>query len=356
MKKFLSLIFLSIFCLNAINAEVTWKLEGNTLTISGTGDMETCYTSTWAPWGHLYNSIKNVIISDGVTNIGSAAFLGCLNLKNVIIPNSVKTIGSSAFNGCTNLTSITIPYGVINIEGGAFHDCKNLSSISIPNSVTSIDISAFYDCCSLTSIYIPNSVKYIGENAFHNCYSLSSINVEEGNMFYDSREDCNAIIRKEDNALILGCKNTFIPNNIICIASNAFDGCKYLTSIIIPDGVMFIDGGAFNGCRSLSSVTIPNSVIYIGNTFENCNILEDNFVNYSNCECVFNTIDIEQGDGLLIKDNKVIGCRARAISVTIPDNVTSIENYAFEGCNQLVSVKVPNSVTNIGSHAFQDCI
>ena len=95
MKKIFLLIILSILCIAPIHAEITWSFVGNTLTISGTGDMDD------APWSHLQYAIKKVVINNGVTSIGSHAFSGCQNLENITIPNSVTSIGSSAFYGCT---------------------------------------------------------------------------------------------------------------------------------------------------------------------------------------------------------------------------------------------------------------
>ena len=71
MKKFFTLILLSIIAFNAIHAEVTWKLsnDGTTLTISGT-DMPDNYH----PWDNVRHLIKKVVIENGVTNIGSGAF------------------------------------------------------------------------------------------------------------------------------------------------------------------------------------------------------------------------------------------------------------------------------------------
>ena len=98
MKKILTLIFLSVFCLNAINAEVTWKLENGTLTISGTGNMEN-YSYRTAPWSNQRYVIHHVIIEQGITSIGDYSFQDCVDLFSVIIPNSVITIGNGAFYG-----------------------------------------------------------------------------------------------------------------------------------------------------------------------------------------------------------------------------------------------------------------
>ena len=125
-------------------------------------------------------------------------------------------------------------------------------------SVTSIGDNAFYKSKSLISIIIPNSVTSIGKRAFGICTSLTSLKVESGNPVYDSRNNCNAIIRTADNTLIAGCENTIIPNNVTSIGNYAFYG-THLTSISIPNSVTSIGDYAFDSSR-LTSITIPNSV------------------------------------------------------------------------------------------------
>ena len=114
---------MSIFCLNVVNAEITWSLsEDGTLTISGTGDMEN-YSMTNMPWYSQRSNIKSVVINNSVTSIGDLAFYGCKNLTSIIISNSVKSIGERAFSTCTSLTSITIPNSVKSIGYSAFYYC-----------------------------------------------------------------------------------------------------------------------------------------------------------------------------------------------------------------------------------------
>ena len=309
MKKIFTLIFLSVLCLNAINAEVTWNLsEDGTLTISGTGDMEDYYYNS-RPWP--------------------------INIKNVIINNGVTSIGQCAFYNCRFLTSITIPNSVTSIGGNAFYECNKLSSITIPNSVTTIGNNAFYKCYHLSSITIPNSVISIGDQAF-NYTGLTSIFVESGNMYYDSRNNCNAIIRKSDNTLISGCMNTVIPNGVTSISDYAFAFCD-VTSITIPNSVTNIGSNAFHECQMLTSITIPNSVTNIGSlAFYNC--------------CRLTSITIPNSI-TSIADYAFAYC-SRLTSVTIPNSVTIIGVNAFQGCRRLSSVTIPNSVIEIGHSAF----
>ena len=285
-----------------------------------------------------------------VTSIGESAFLFCNDLTFVTIPNSIMSIGSSAFNCCINLTSINIPNGVMSIKYSTFHSCWGLTSIIIPNSVTSISNYAFSDCHNLTSITIPNSVISIGDGAFDSCIGLTSIVVESGNINYDSRDNCNAIIETATNTLIQGCKTTVIPNSVTSIGDDAFYGCEDLTSITIPNSVMSIGSGAFNICRNLISIVVES-----GNTIydsrDNCNAI---------IETATNTLI--RGCNTTVIPNSVVSIRDGAFdycndltTVTIPDGVTSIGNRAFLCCTSLTSITIPNSITSIGRATFYYC-
>ena len=153
----------------------TWTLDDNgTLTISGNGAMG--YYSSVGPWG---NSIKSLIIENGVTSIGKMAFENCTILTSVTIGNSVTSIEYGAFAMCTGLTSVTVPDSVTSIGFAAFTDCTGLTSVTIGNSVTSIGSNAFNGCTGLTSVTIPDSVTSIEESAFLCCTNLTSVTIPD---------------------------------------------------------------------------------------------------------------------------------------------------------------------------------
>lgn len=217
-----------------------------------------------------------------------------------------KTFSSSIF-GVTMLSHtfedgkgvITFDGDVISIGNSAFSKCSGLTSITIPDSVTSIGVSAFEKCSKLTSVTIPDNVTSIGFNAF-NGSGLTSIVVSSGNTVYDSRNNCNAIIKTSTNELILGCKNTIIPDGVTSIGRFAFQFCTGLDSITIPDSVTSIGQCAFQNCTGLTSINIPDSVTSIG-------------------------------------ESAFYGCSGLT-SINIPDSVTSIDGYAFAYCSRLTSI------------------
>ena len=207
--------------------------------------------------------IKDKIYGVPVSRIADRAFHGCENLTTVKISESVTEIGEEAFVW-SGLTSIIIPYNVTSIRGGAFWGCSSLKSVSISSSEIYLG-SDLFSFCDLTSLNIASSVRSIRmeESLGGTGWSLSSITVDAENPYYDSRDNCNAIIETSSNKLILGCQNTVIPNGVTSIGHGSFRGCRGIATIDIPNSVTTIDALAFD-CSSLTSITIPNSVISIG--------------------------------------------------------------------------------------------
>ena len=213
------------------------------------------------------SGLTSITLPESVTKIGSEAFSGCSGLTSITLPDSVTEIGDSAFSYCSDLTSITLPKNVTKIGRAAFENCSGLTSITLPESVTEIGSEAFYYCSGLTSITLPESVVEIGDHAFSSCDNLESIKVNENNKVYDSRENCNAIIEKSSNTLIAGCKNTKVPSGVTKIGDDAFYLCFGLTSITIPESVKEIGYRVFSGCDNLTNITWKGNIYASVNDF-----------------------------------------------------------------------------------------
>ena len=271
-----------------------------------------------------------------VTSIGSSAFSKegrGINLTSITIPPSITSIGNDAFyyfdvtsvyitdleawcnisfgNNFSNplyyaekfyingeeTTDLIIPNNVTSIRKFAFRGFNYLKSVTIPEGVTYIDDYAFQWCSRLTSAAIPNTVTSIGIYAFDGCTQLS---------------------------------NVTIPNNLGSIGRSAFQNCA-MTSVNIPSSMGSIGWSAFEGCSRLISVNIED----LGKW---CNI---SFVNNNSNPLVY-------AHHLYLNGEEIK-------ELIIPNNVTSIKDYAFSGCSGLSSVIIPNSVTSIGNYAFYEC-
>ena len=245
--------------------------------------------------------------------------------------------------------SVTIPsqvtysgttYTVTKIGSGAFYGCGGLTSVTIPNSVTEIESDAFRDCRGLTSMTIPNSVTKIGDGAFEGCTGLTKVIIND--------------ISAWCNIEFLGYYDGFHYHaNPLYYAHHLYLGDNEITDLVIPNSVTKIGNAAFEGCTGLTSVTIPNSVTEIGKyAFFDCTGLTKVIINdisaWCNIEFLSYHNPLYYAHHLYLGDNEIT-------DLVIPNSVTTIGNYAFNGCTGLTSVTIPNSVTSIGNCAFDGC-
>ncbi len=219
------------------------------------------------------NDETEVIIPDGVTEIGDYAFEYCKNLKSICIPKGVTKIGNGAFSGCENLKLVVIPEGVIEFGNYAFEYCKNLNSIFIPKSVAKIEEDVFYCCENLEYINVDEeNSEYISlDGILFNKNKTKIIKYPAG------RKVESYIVPDEvaeiGNSAFAGCENlksAVISGSVTKIGYDAFCGCENLKSVVISEGVNIIGYGAFSWCENLKSIVIPGSVTEIGEFAFDC--------------------------------------------------------------------------------------
>ena len=267
------------------------------------------------------------------------------NQSEIVIPNTVENIGHSAFYECVNLISVTIPNSVKSIGSDAFRDCSSLTKVSIPNSVTSIEYNAFLYCISLVDVKIGNGVTKIESSTFSHC-ALTSIT---------------------------------IPNGVTTIDNCAFDCCPNLTSVSIPASVKEIRNNAFLECYKLVEIINKSSLnITIGSEDYGCIALfakqvisdekeskistdSNGFITYNDGTDIWLVNYIGNDNKITIPSNVtriddfVFLNRIDLKSIKIPEGVISIGEFSFNTCASITSITVPNSVKSIGTMAFAGC-
>ena len=250
---------------------LTWSITGNTLTISGTGDMQDYATDNVAPWDNYAQNITNVVISEGVTSIGDIAFFKFSAIKNIKLPQSLTKIGSYAFGGCQNLTSVKIPNGVKTIGDKAFSSCVNLTRVTIREDLhNGIDAEVFLHCSKAVFIdylvagdyelQITNpatngtgTVNFIGMAKPTEAVVVPNVAEINGVFYKVTRIGADAFF--QDKTI----KTLTIGANVVIIDGNACYGCPELVKVYGGKGLKTIGANAFARCPKLSSFTIVAS-------------------------------------------------------------------------------------------------
>lgn len=316
-----------------------------------------------------WRELKEVVIEEGVTEIGVDAFSVCTSLETVTLPESLQKIGEGAFEYCSSLSEIRIPENVTVIGQRAFHFCKKLASVTIPAGVTEIDYATFAYCEELSTVVIPETVTKIGKCAFQNC-GFSSINIP-------------ATVKETDYRAFAGCHSMQKATiSVETVGEQTFYSCDALTEVVFTSEVKTIGGGAFHSCTALAEIKIPNNVTSIGDgiftgcralkkaVFEGGTVKKSTLGNPALQELIISgsatldvsftagyskstleTVKIGKGE---IGDSAFSNCK-NLTTVELGGGVTSIGTSAFLKCTKLPSITIGNGVTSIGTSAFNGC-
>ena len=354
--------------------------------------------------------LTEVVIKDGVTEIGKDVFQGCVGLTKVTIPDSVKKIGTWSFYMCKGLKNVDIPANMeigdssfrqsgleqVTVSGGsvgnyafhridnlkkisincetigeeAFSGCDYLTDITLGENVKTLGDKAFYTCDALERVEIPSTVTDIGAKTFYSCPALKEAIIRAGTVkagtFYNCRALTTLII--SDNATLdasFTVGNTYAFGTLETvkigkgeIGNSAFSNCTNLTTVELGDGVTSIGKSAFLKCTQLPSITIGSGVTSIGTSaFNGCKALTNANIGsgaigdnaFQDCKSL---TDVTLGEGVTsIGRNAFLRCTALT-SMNIGSSVGIIENYAFSGCEALKEVTI--SAAQVKSGAFSN--
>ncbi len=355
-------------------ASATWAYDADTttLTISGTGYVSDISSAKDAPWYAYTDLITDVVVENGIETIGKSVFYSLDNLVNVTIADTVIRIYDYAFSHCESLTSIKLPKSIKSIPNDCFYK-TGLTSIEIPDGVTFLGSDAFAYCPALESVTIPASVTTIEDRCFEKSENLKRINISDLNAYISiSYIESSPFINGSD--LYLNGElvtDIVIPATVTSVPKYLFQGCTSIKNLTFSEGVTRIKEYAFKDCINLESVTVPTTLkTYKRDAFANCTNVKkvsiasiDSWLKssissggsplsgsdlYLNGELITNA-EIPEGT-TYIDSRAFIGCKS-ITSITIPDTVTSIGEYAFAGTS-IESIDIPSSVTKINQGAF----
>ena len=429
MKAKLLAIALVMFCVLAMPKSVmaatsgscgtnaTWSYNDGTLTISGTGEVDSI------PWMDTYkDSITKVVIEEGITAINEkSAFSQCDKLSSVSLPDSLTKLEFYAFLGCDSLKSITIPKNLVDaaycfrssavetvtfaegltvVDGFMFQGSSNLKTVHFADSIVKIGGSAFEGCENLTNVVLPNKLEEMDMYAFKGCESITSITLPKtltecgSNPFLGTSIETAAF---EDGATIVpgfifaNChllKTVNMPQSITSIGYSAFEDCDALEEITLPYYVEKIGQYAFKDCENLKKITIYQKADDIhsyafknvtglticgkknseahkfaknqGYTFKTCKVPALKGITYTKGNLIYRVVtDYINGKGTVM----VTGMKKNASSVTIPKTVklesynykvVKINNNAFKGKSKIKKITIKSTyLTSVGKNAIK---
>jgi hypothetical protein len=330
------------FTVDGINYHVT-SLKDKTVEVSRgdySGDIVIPETVT-------YNDTEYT-----VTGIGEEAFTW-LDITSLKFPATISFI--NYVYGCGSLKNVEISESVTQISDWTFGGCPSLATITCLNPVPpTLGWEVFSDC-PIIAVYVPSeSVKaYQAADGWQNFYILdiasksdelvTNFTVDGINYSVTSLKDNNVSIVAGDYSGDIVIPETITYNdvtyNVTSINSSAFENSS-LTSIKLPSSITTIRDHAFKNCSSLTSIELPSSLRTIESwAFEACTSLKS----------------IELPESLTtIEDGAFYNCTALT-DINIPSQVTSISIRVFDSCSALSNLVIPMTMTSINEEAFANC-
>ena len=376
---------------------LTWKFNiHNELIIEGEGDMVNQDFYTKYPWNDqlYYETVKTLIVKEGVTSIGSSSF-NLKTLEQVFLPKSIKAINRGAFAG-SGIKEIVIPDSVTELTPYLFNFSSQLHKVVIGSNVTTIGENTFGNLASLDTLVMecatppaadPASffgtdyinMKFIIPEGAKEAYLASPFwepfitkvikcgkelnwEVEDGVLtitgngeMYDwaSADATPWASQREDIVKVI------LPEGMQTIPAYTFSGMTELKEIVLPETIESIGENAFYKCRSLSNINMPEALTKIDNdAFEKSGLLhvvlpstlkelgERAFASCEKLDSIIIDGEFTQIPANLCYSNDSLK------SVKILNDVEKISSRAFYMCENLKDIQLPTTLKTIGSKVF----
>ncbi len=195
--------------------------------------------------------LERITLPNTLETICQEAFYGT-GFSSIILPNTLTTIkGGNNFYNCDSLKSIIIPDGVTELPTSCFYDCDRLTAAQLPANLTTMGGDCF-SRCDLATIDIPGTLKTVPGSAFYENRNMETV------VFNEGIEQINSYAFRYCEAL----QQLTFPSTMKGIYTSAFEYCSGLTEIALNEGLETIDSHAFGYCTGLTVVTLPSSIIY----------------------------------------------------------------------------------------------
>ena len=346
--------------------KITATLDNDVLTVAGTGAMPVLNNSTETenisagagtyPWANLKDSIIKIVIGDGVTSIGSKAFIAYTNVTSVNIGKDVSEIGVGALSQLSSCTTFNVSSENSNFTtdttGALFDHSKtkliafpcgsSATTYEIPDTVTTISYGAFSRAASLKTITIPesSSLSTIGYGAFAFTTALEKVNLIPA-----SATTIGDIPFSKSGVKYIYCADKGTKDRI----QNKVNG--QLVDVLLPDETPAIeftengytyridDGKALlvSAPKNVATSTVPSKVTCQGATYPVTGIWKGAFAI---------SLDWREANSSKDKRNEVI------TSVDLPASVTQIGERAFYFCKNLSKITIQANTVSIDKLAF----
>ena len=357
--------------------------------------------------------LMSITIPSYVTSISKYAFDGCSSLTSIELPNSLTTIEESAFYGCTSLTSVTLTSNLTSIGSYAFIGCSQLKEVRynvlddlatylqtdhpeiVIDNDCNCDFKYYQNNQEITSLKIPAGITLIGKNVFQKYKGIQSLTfspdltsisdlqfscdftnlksvyvcwqdpIAAGTFFGDAdMSNCTLYVPQ-------GTKNTYSKANVWknfgkIIEYNNQPNITLEQPGTLPQKISDFDKnlithlkikGKINGTdlrfiREMAGVSVTGEKT--DGELANLDLSEAQIVSGGDCyyqdysDNKHYTSDDELGVGFFLK------CKSLK-AITLPGNLKSVGEYAFQECSSLETLNLPSGITSIGNNAFWGC-